>query len=310
MNNNYIIEKLNKEEIFKVAELFYLVWGGDKAKLESKTKWAFNNDFSKILIIKNEKQEIVAVRGGIRWPLVYKNRTLNSYQFHGTCVHPNYRRLGLFSKLNREFIKELYEEENELIFNVSVKASRLGYEKLGWKYLNGFHRLTKVHPFRRRIKDINIPTLKIKNIPSEFIEARNKTFFNLISTKYNSSFFRWRLDNEFENYSTYISETAFIVYKLKINSRVRELIIGEIFLVNNKFSHFNNALNELINIVAPTISLCYIFENHPYYKHYIRKFYLPNPLNYNLNFGTRVINENLNISKLKWGISFLDIDTF
>ncbi|MFL9835655.1 GNAT family N-acetyltransferase [Chryseobacterium terrae] len=307
------IVELNKNELNKVIDLFCLVWGEPREQVKEKTNWAFLNSFSKVLVFKNNKEEIIAVRGGIKWPIIYNNKKFLCFQFHGTCVHPNYRRMGLFTKLNIAFLESCKDEGVELIFNVSVKASKLGYEKLGWQYLKGFHRLTKVHPinavFKKNIDEEVIVSDKIE-IPEIFFLAREKQFKNLINTSYDHNFLNWRLSNKEENYRFFSTENACVIYKTKIKKNRKELIIGDIFLLNKRFKDFHICLSKLLEKEKPYLSFTYIFASHPYYFFYLGFLYLPNPLNYNLNFGTKTLDDKLKISNLNWGVGFLDIDTF
>ncbi len=311
---NLRTEKLDLNEIDKVVNLFCLVWNEPKELVTEKTRWAFANDFAKVLVLKNSDGDIVAVRGGFKWPLMNGTNSLDCYQFHGTCVHPDYRRMGLFSNLNREFLEVCRSEQVEVIYNVSVKASRLGYEKLGWQYLKGFHRLTKVHSWNWIKKAGHTKLLPPENssiiIEDKFFTARRAQFKNLIHTNYSQEFLDWRLDNKLENYQVHSSENARIVYKTRFVANRRELVIGEIFMLQPSFAVFRKAMQSLMGLEKPDISYTYIFSSHPFYQYYLQYLYLPNPFNYNLNFGVRPIGKGEQFNVGKWAVSFLDIDTF
>lgn len=310
---NLRIATLERSELDQVIRLFILVWGGDPEKVKEKTEWAFANGFSKVLVYKNEADEIIAVRGGFKWPLAYKGHDFDCYQFHGTCVHPDYRRLGLFSKLNKAFIGAAEEERSELIFNVSVTASKLGYEKLGWKYIKGFHRLTKVHTLNAITKK-KMPAETINrhngNVSEELLAARTTQFENLVHTYYTSDFLDWRLQNKAEDYRILSVEGAAVIYKIRLAGNQKQLIIGDVFLAEKKFSYFKKAMKALFKQERPDVSLTYIFSSHPYYGYFFRFLYFPNPLNFHLHFGTKTLKSQMDISGLKWGSAFLDIDTF
>jgi len=315
MENKYNIDELKSNELNQLIDLFVLVWNGDKTKVKGKTEWAFINSVSKILVVRNDLNEIVGARGGIKWPLIINDKEIECYQFHGTCVHPEYRRQGLFSVMNKEYLKISKADGVEFIFNVSVKASRLGYEKLGWKYLKGFHRLTKIHVQNILFKhgeagQFEKNGVDLAQIPEELFHARESQFKGLIHTRYDDSFLKWRLKNKSENYKISHTPNAIIIYKLKFNNDRKELIIGEFFLKNGKYPEFYTAMKMLNKKEKPHISYTYIFNTHPYYKFYLRYFFLPNPLNYNLNFGTKTLGNEKDILNSKLGISFLDIDTF
>ena len=88
------------------------------------------------------------------------------------------------------------------------------------------------------------------------------------------------------------------------------IIIGDFILKELNYTSFIEILNAIVIKFNPLMIYTYISEKHPYYKYYIRSCFLPNPLNYNLNFGTRKINEKFKLNTNNWGLSFLDIDTF
>lgn len=312
------------QEIQEIVNLFVLVWDQEMNKVSAKTYWAFSNlSSSKVLLMRGDKNQLLSVRGGIEWPLKIDNEYIKTYQLHGTCVHPDFRRRGIFSKINKKFVHEATNENYQLIFNVSVKNSRLGYEKLGWKYLKGFRRLTKVNKpiklFKSEILKLNVnqsikvlDNFKRISIPEEFFKARENHFVNLIHTAYTPEFFSWRLGNMEERYQSYSTRTCIIIYKIKIINKKKELIVGDVFMLVKKYSMFKDALTKLTKIENQDLTYTYIFNTHPYYNYFLRMFFLPNPINYNLNFGTKTLgeaNENL-LNNKKWGLSYLDIDTF
>lgn len=312
MLRNYIINKLKTEELDQLVDLFVLVWNDEKNNVDEKTKWAFKNTFSNVLVARNDKNELIGARGGIKWPLVIEGKELNCYQFHGTCVHPDYRRQGLFSLLNKEFIKVSQSDGFEFIFNVSVTASRLGYEKLGWKYLKGFHRLTKFHLTNFFINnDTNInDVVEEITIPEDFFLMREKQFSSLIHTRYDVEFLRWRLNNKTANYKVFKTDDAAVIYKTRNNNGKKELIIGEVFLLEGRYSEYSNVMKKLIKQEKPLLTYTYIYETHPFYRFYLRFFFLPNPFHYHLHFGTKSLTDETDLLEKKWGVSFLDIDTF
>jgi GNAT superfamily N-acetyltransferase len=310
--NNYIISKLNPSEIEKLVDLFVLVWNDDKDDVSEKTRWAFENDFSKVLVARTERNQFIGSRGGVIWPLVYKDYKIKCYQFHGTCVHPDFRRQGIFSKLNKDFVYIAKTDGFDLIFNISVKASRSGYEKLGWKYLKGFHRLTKFNLTNYFTKTIPylVENPSVFSIPDSFLQSREIQFSSLIHTRYDNAFLIWRLSNKTANYKVFQYQNAVVIYKIQIKKGKKEVIIGEVFLLEGFYSEFSVAMHALIKKEKPFMTYTYIYETHPFYNFYLKFFFLPNPFNYHLHFGTRSLKSEDYLKNKKWGISFLDIDTF
>ena len=318
---NYTYEILKLEDLNELCSLIKIVFKRDSEYVINKTRWAFDNNHSCVMVAKHNGK-IVASRGGFNWPLKYNDNYINAIQFHGTSVHPDHRRRGLFSKLNLEYLKNARNNDIDYIFNVSVKISRLGYEKLGWKYLKGFHRLTYFNKPSRIInnKRDKSPTQRVKLDNSEkvevinnsFLEARKTQFQNLVHTKYTRDFIEWRLNNSEENYKVFQKDGVYVIYKIIQTNNMKSLVLGEFFLMENSRSLFRSTLKEIMKLERPDITYTYISRNHPYFTHYLSSMFLPNPFNFNLNFGTRLISSDIDkdLSGKKWATSYLDIDTF
>ncbi|MCM4167386.1 hypothetical protein KCTC52924_02968 [Arenibacter antarcticus] len=315
--------KVYKEDVTidQISRLFKSVWDlDDYSKIYNKTNWAFNNDFSKILLFE-DNNKLIAARGGIYWPLQIGQNSIKTVQFHGTCVHPSYRRKGIFSDINKLFLAEANEDGVDFIFNISVDISRKGYEKLGWEYISGFRRLTYIRKplkfitHRKKQNSISDPTIDLGDIivPQSFIEARNTKLSKTVHCKYSSEFLEWRLSNSYENYGKTQTSKGLIIYKVKNNKNgLKEVIIGEVFLLEYNYKNFSEVLKLLIDNENPDLLFTYIFKGHPCYLYFIMNLFLPNPKRYNLNFGTKFLNKGLqsNMLNKKWAICFLDIDTF
>lgn len=75
-------------------------------------------------------------------PAYYGSRRLNCVQFADSCISKDCRRKGLFLKMNQAFLNAFFKEQpGELIYNISVDASRAAYEKLGWNYIKSLQEL-------------------------------------------------------------------------------------------------------------------------------------------------------------------------
>ncbi|MBS1549840.1 MAG: GNAT family N-acetyltransferase [Bacteroidetes bacterium] len=311
----YKVIKGYETNSLNIAGLFQLVWGGDITEIEEKTEWAFYKTKSKIILYE-DKDRLIAARGGIFWPLQINDNLINSIQFHGTCVHPDYRRKGIFTAINKEFLQSATNDKVEFIFNVSVDASRAGYEKLGWEYIKGFRRLTLFRKPLRIIKERRKPAVILnketpkKHISDVLIRNRNEKLREYVHVPYSDDFIKWRLDNPKAGYEILENNNGAILYKKYRKGNALEIVIGECFLTSYSYSEFSKLIESLIKKENPDMIYTYIFNNHPLYNFYLRKFFLPNPFHFNLNFGTKVLNSGLKISEEKWALSYLDIDTY
>lgn len=326
------IVTLKREEFPQLARLFYVVWGGNYDRILSKTKWAFGDGKSFVLVAKDkETGEIVGSRGAIYWPLQYDDQILNTYQFHSTCVHPEYRRMGVFSSLNKHFLVRASELGIYGVFNVSVEASKKGYQKLGWSYLPGFERLIMIaNPMQVAFKSMQY-VLKIGKLSDKRMEISNKIpcnenlLENLLETRnrifsskllpfclYDKESFMNRLSDGFAGYKYFFEEDSLVVYKL-VNKRstFTGLLVGDIFLSEPSLVLFKKIIKKLIQIEKPDFVLTYVSNKHPNYR-YFKKSGFFSAFKKDMNFGTRIVDPSGNdyFGKTVWQTSIFDIDTF
>ncbi|MGD6778428.1 GNAT family N-acetyltransferase [Sutcliffiella horikoshii] len=326
------IVTLKREELPKLAELFCLVWGGDYNQVYSKTKWAFDDEKSIVLIAKDKNTgEIVGARGAIYWPLQCKDQILETYQFHGTCVHPDYRRMGIFSSLNKSFL-ELAKELNIYgIFNVSVEASMKGYQKLGWSYLPGFERLIKLpNPLQIATRTVKASFKKVEiqnnnqvksddfniddNVLENLLGKRNNAYMrsSLPFSFYDKQRFIKRLSEDYAGYKYMLEEDSLAIYKITtIKQSYKGLLIGDILLNNSDPALFKKIIKKLIEREKPDFVLTYISSEHPNYKHFKKSGFF-STFKKDMNFGSRIIdpkNKDL-FGETVWQTSIFDIDTF
>ncbi|MCB1179588.1 MAG: GNAT family N-acetyltransferase [Leptospiraceae bacterium] len=312
----FSIKEINKDAIEDISALLQRNYNYETVNyFKAHFVWVFSNDKYKI-IGAYEGNQLIALRPAIGWNLSMNRKRLCLYQLTGTIVHEDFRRQGLFSKTNKYFIANAHESMG-FIFNISVKNSRLGYEKLGWKYLNGFHRLTKVLPtnYFKKSNDKSESIFKISDQKLiTYLSNRESQFEGLIHTEYNIDFYKWRLTNKKNEYLIFeIDNIGLVVYKLNVFKEKKELVIGEIFLKNNSYYDFRLLIKALLKKEKPVLSTVYIFENHPYYNYYLCLMFIPNYFNYNLNFGVKELKEDISekiFDNKLWALSSLDLDTF
>ena len=304
-----------RKDILEISKLFHVIWSGNIEKILSKTRWAFDGEHAEVVLAKNENEEIVAVRGGFKWPLTLRGGNINAIQLHGTCVRPDYQRQGLFTKLTQLFIEKAQTDNIELIFNVSVDKSRLGYEKLGWIYYKGFRRLSKLHMASfvfspKSLYDGYVNEKRLNLIADVAFEKRKEMFEGTLHTQIDLEFFKWRIENKKEDYKILEYKGSFIIYKIQNRKQLRELIIGELFLIENSMKVFTKLISMAVRVERPHLSTTYIFNSHPLYRKYLFNGFLINPFNYNLNFGVKRLSGSLDFSKEKLAFGYIDIDTF
>jgi GNAT superfamily N-acetyltransferase len=74
---------------------------------------------------------IVGFRAFMRWRFVADDRELRAVRAVDTATHPDFQRIGIFSRLTKRALEEL-RGETDLVFNTPNARSGPGYLKLGW----------------------------------------------------------------------------------------------------------------------------------------------------------------------------------
>src|SRR5690606_26077272 len=269
-NDKIVIDILESHEFDELTKLYCLVWNLDFEETKERTIWAFK-ETKALMIVARVNNKIIGSRGGFWWPLKFNELNFDVIQFHNTCVHPDYRRRGIFTKLNLKFIEISKELGYKGIFNVSVDASKLGYEKLGWKYLKGFHRLTHVNKpinciqhFKSAEKEQVFKTIQSSDdklwdrIDESLLNQRELFFDSFIQTRITKQFLKWRLSNKRAGYKMISNTKGCIIYKIYFNKgNLKGLIIGEVFLREKKYKNFRNLTNELFKKEQPSLTYTY-----------------------------------------------------
>jgi hypothetical protein len=87
---------------------------------------------------------MAAVRAFWRHAMVYNGEVIGMFQPCDTCTHPDFQRLGLFTRLTRLAIDEAKHQHARALFNFPNSNSRPGYLKLGWRSFDGLLALVKL----------------------------------------------------------------------------------------------------------------------------------------------------------------------
>lgn len=106
---------------------------------------------------KDEHQSRVAgMRILMRWQFTSSHgRCILAARAVDTATHPDYQRLGIFSTLTRQAIKDLAQEGVHTIYNTPNQQSLPGYLKMGWRVVATWPLYMKaLRPWRMMIRQI------------------------------------------------------------------------------------------------------------------------------------------------------------
>lgn len=91
------------------------------------------NPFGRSFMLVAEADErIVGLRAFMRWRFESADRIIRAVRAVDTATHPEFQRMGIFSRLTKRALEEL-RGETDLVFNTPNTRSGPGYLKLGWR---------------------------------------------------------------------------------------------------------------------------------------------------------------------------------
>jgi predicted acetyltransferase len=329
MQNNIQFRDITPLDENVLVELYDKVWPETAGIRQGKTKWMLSSAVFYGICACDDKK-IVGSRPSFYSNVYYGNRKLNTVQCGNSCVDSDYRRYGIFSKMNSLFLNKFFgEKNNDLIYNVSVYISKMAYQKLGWVYINSLTKLTYFANIRNIIWKTKLNIKKITgnetyrktDIPDladfdeKLLDVRENYFRKTLNihTFYDKDFFRWRLNSDSNIALLKIENTGTVIYKTGDKNGLRIIKIGEVFLYEYNKQNFKKAIKVLIQTFQADILEIAITEQHPCYHFYKKVGFITNPFKKYLNLGVKVVSEEMKqicLNPANWALSTIDIDTF
>jgi hypothetical protein len=322
------IRKVGKADVAGLADLYDNVWPDVSFDKLQKAKFVLEeSEGVSYCAVKNG--EFVGSRTSFYMPFFFGERRINCVQFADSCVRKDCRGKRLFLKMNQAFLHGFFDENNgDLVYNISVDASRAAYEKLGWNYIKSLHgrrkymrpikTLFKIHFDVRKLRGPLLFDGKTEIIPIDpsLLTAREE-FFNkkvLLHNRYTSETMAWRLKSGNSIRIFEVAGVGVVIYKIAHKpSGVSFLSIGEVFLYDYTYQNFKKLLNHLDEAIQPDIMSATITLGHPLLPFYKRFGILMDINSAFLNHGVKVVSDEMKdicYCPENWALSMLDIDTF
>ena len=285
-----------------------------------KVRWAFGGNplgRAPLLVATGKSGEVLGVRGGIPWSVdLGDGLRRTAVQLHGTGIDESIRRRGVFSRMTRDFLELSHAQRIPLIFNVSVSASRAGYERLGWTYVDSLRSMfLPVRPDRivpellggkpRTRADWSFdPTPPpVYSDITALLERRNCELSGGMHTTYDSNFFSWRFDSDKYRWLGN-AESGLIVYRVRSRGTLRELLIGDVW-PGVKSVHY--LIRRAILKERPDLVTSWTTTEHPLYRRLRRMGFLVQP-GRALHLGLR--HPDGRTPSMRCALMAADIDTF
>lgn len=330
-NPEWSVQELQKTHAARLVPLFDTVWPSNVSN-EQYARWAFEASPTGNLVLtatlNDDRSNIVGARGSILWPLQEEGPgALKVHQLSGTCVHPDFRRRGIFTQLNLAFLERFKEAGGDCVFNVSVDKSRAGYEKIGWSYLPGLRRLIlPVRPLRIARAAMTTegeirgaPTsLEPGDEPPDFEsisylnEARKVQLGTQFFTRYSRSFFNWRFSRKMSGYRFLVIDgTGMVCYKTGRRCGLRDMVIGDLWIIQPTVVQLARLLWPLMRRERPDLVSVVTTRAHPLHGRLRSLGFVPDPKG-DLNLGVRPVTRRGEalLDPGRWALMMADIDTF
>lgn len=323
--NDVIIRKVTPSDFKGLVSLYDRVWPDVDYCKNDKANFVLN-DSDGVCYCAEKDGKIVGSRTSFYVRLFWGNRLLNCLQLADSCIDLTCRGQGLFLKMNKAFLNDFFPQ-GDLIYNISVIASKNAYEKLGWKYIESLMVLRKfVNPIKTlfkmkfNIKKLGSPIIWEKeniniSICSELLPIREQMISEScnLHINYDEKTMNWRLKSKNGIKIFKDEKLGSVIYKIGHRGNIVEALIGEIFLFSYNKYNFKSLMKSFSKYVKADILSVWISEGHPLKKWYRDYHFLFNPQKKYLYHGVKVESDEMKricYNPHNWAISSLDIDTF
>ena len=327
-DDEIITRKVKSDDFEGLIQLFEEVWHDVDYDKRKKADFVLNQSAG-INYCAVFADKVVGSRLSFYQNMYWGTRSVKCVQFSDSCIHPSCRGKGVFLNLDNAFLQEFFSAQNagELIFNISVLASRRAHEKCGWVYIKSLMKLRKfTQPIKTLFKigldlrKLRVPIVwehnnEVVSIDPKLLRIREEflTNTNLLHIRYDEETFCWRMKSRSGILSFFVPDLGCVIYKIGVRDCVVEIEIGEVFLYEYTQKAFDRILGELKKKTNADIMWVMVSEGHPLRRYYADSWFLANPKQKYLHHGVRVeTNEMREIcyNPNNWAISSIDIDTF
>lgn len=329
MENDIIIRPITIEDKDGLVALYDRVWPETAGTKEGKTKWSIETaEYKGMCAVADGK--IIGSRTAFHTNIYLGRQKLTCVQFGDSCVDKDFRRFGLFSRMNLAFLETYFKTGLELIYNISVEASKKAYKKVGWEYIESLSGLMYIPNYIRLLWKIkgdirklggnvvvdssSIPDVSV--IPNSLLEARENAILAsgvTIHTKYDQDTLKWRVQTD-SGIKLYNEENVgACLYKTGTKNGMKVLVLGELFPVSYDFQSFRKLLKNVVAEHPVDLVTIAITPGHPLVSMYKKFGFFCNPKKKYLNHGVRVNSDLMKAVALNpnnWALSRIDIDTF
>jgi hypothetical protein len=211
MTDNIVVRPAQESDKTKILDLlnnvFYEQQRFDFIRNDAYWHWKYtSNVFGETYILIAEAGNKIAA-STVLWPwqFICRGRVIQAYQACDSVVHPEYRGIGIYSKINKSRIDLAIEKNASFLYTFPNDKSLKGNLKVGWNYLAKLPWL--VRPLRafRILKNFS----GSNKAASESLEDQHRincsvchdiarsgiSYDGMLRTNYLKDYFHWRYEN-------------------------------------------------------------------------------------------------------------------
>ena len=211
MESKIYIRKITDDDFGGLVKLYSEVWNDVTYNKDEKANFILRESTG-ISYCAEKDGEIIGSRTSFFLNFFLGKRRLTCVQVGDSCTRKDCRGQGLFGKMNKAFLADYFSPETggELIWNISVEASKRVYEKLGWNYIQSLQTIIK---FARPLHIISKVGLNIRALGGDvawdlttqtsaidemLLAARESamTTSDLLHMNYDAKTFNWRMKSK------------------------------------------------------------------------------------------------------------------
>ncbi len=271
-----------------LADLFEAAYGHD-APMGQYEVWAWkhrSNPFghSYLRVATQEDGTLIGVRTFMRWRFRAGDRDVRAVRAVDTATHPDYQRLGVFSRLTAEGVHAITAEGTDTVFNTPNSKSLPGYLKLGWRPIGSIKPLVRVLNYPRFLfrvgkallrkvddrEDLNrqfslASIQEVRNVVSddrfpELLRRDAALWRDMIRTDKTQEYVSWRYASHptVQYHALTIGDQAALhacaIIRTNIRRGLREVVLSELFIARED----KNAVKRLCDTLAQLTNADYL----------------------------------------------------
>ena len=302
----------------------------------------FGPSFSRVA--RDESGDLMGMRAFMQWGLKSGDQTLRAVRAVDTATHPEYRRLGIFSKLTRRVIDDVTDDGVDLVFNTPNNQVLPGYLKLGWQYVSVVHPLLKVLNYPRfgvgmlrnklgvenlrrydltdffREEPTSAASLLERQSEVEVLVAQNEDTWDqkCIRTDRSLNYLRWRYVEHptISYWVTYVEQAgqllACAIYRTNTRFGLKEVVLCEL-LLNEADPQLLATLLKKVRAEVRADYLVSYFPNRTFQRGVLQRQGFKVVPRRGMNFAVRPLGSQFVLDPLEfknWGLTMGDLELF